>query len=35
MEFDNDFILENDIVLLRALKKEDISLLKEFSLNET
>ncbi|HSM63670.1 MAG TPA: GNAT family N-acetyltransferase [Gillisia sp.] len=34
MEFKNEIILENDIALLRPLKKEDISLLKEFSLNE-
>ncbi|CAM4257901.1 GNAT family N-acetyltransferase [Gillisia hiemivivida] len=34
MEFKNEIILENEIVLLRSLKKKDISLLKEFSLNE-
>ena len=34
MEFENELILENEIVLLRPLKKEDITLLKEFSLNE-
>ncbi len=34
MEFKNEIILENDVVLLRPLKKEDISLLKEFSINE-
>ncbi len=34
MELQNEIILENDRVLLRPLKKEDISLLKEFSLNE-
>ncbi len=34
MEFENELILENDSVLLRPLKKEDITLLKEFSLNE-
>ena len=34
MELENELILENDSVLLRPLKKEDITLLKEFSLNE-
>ena len=34
MEFKNEIILENDSVLLRPLKKEDIALLEEFSLNE-
>ncbi|WP_010227855.1 GNAT family N-acetyltransferase [Gillisia marina] len=34
MEFENEIILENENVLLRPLKKEDSSLLKEFSLNE-
>lgn len=34
MEFKNEILLENDIALLRPLKKEDISLLKEFSMNE-
>ena len=34
MEFKNEILLKNDIVSLRPLKKEDISLLKEFSLNE-
>ncbi len=34
MEFKNEIILENEIVLLRPMKKADISLLKEFSLNE-
>jgi len=34
MEFENELILENEIVLLRPLKKDDITLLKEFSLNE-
>jgi len=34
MEFKNDIILENDSVLLRPLRKEDIALLEEFSINE-
>ncbi len=34
MEFENEIILENENVLLRPLKKEDSSLLEEFSLNE-
>ena len=34
MEFKNEIILENDIVLLRPLKEEDISHFREFSLNE-
>jgi RimJ/RimL family protein N-acetyltransferase len=34
MEFNNEIILENDTVFLRPLKKEDVSLLKEFSMNE-
>lgn len=34
MESNNETILENDAVLLRPLKKEDISLLEEFSINE-
>jgi len=34
MEFENEIVLENDTVLLRPLKKEDISLLKDFSIKE-
>lgn len=34
MEFKNEIILENDVVLLRPLKEEDISHFTEFSLNE-
>jgi len=34
MEFENEIVLENDTVLLRPLKKEHISLLKDFSLKE-
>lgn len=34
MDLKNEIILENDIVLLRPLKKEDFSLLKDFSLKE-
>ncbi len=31
--FKNEIILENEITLLRPMKKEDISLLEEFSIN--
>ncbi len=34
MDFNTDIILENKVVLLRPLKKEDISLLEKFSMNE-
>ena len=34
MNFTNEILLENDIVSLTPLKVEDISLLKEFSINE-
>jgi len=34
MEFKNQIILENDSVLLRPLKKNDIALLEDFSINE-
>jgi len=34
MGFKNEIILENDVVLLRPLKEEDISHFTEFSLNE-
>lgn len=33
-DFSNDYILEDDVVILRPLKKEDIALLNHFSVNE-
>ncbi|HRG53675.1 MAG TPA: GNAT family protein [Bacteroidia bacterium] len=33
-DFSNDYILEDDVVLLRPLKKEDIALLSHYSVDE-